>query len=280
MLGRVIPWLFGACFLLLGADTAPGHQDPWGDIHPDVSVVDGRFAVVFNTSLPDKPSEYVEAKPVFRMIFEQDGRLFAPRHALTKKRSHRENGPAGLYGKAVPLGESALFFGAADGTPQGYVLKNKKGELSRVRLAWPVGVTLQLLEDVTASAEGIAMTGKEDRENLKFYWFAHDSVGEPEVLTIGATACIYDFPVASNIACAGGRYWVAYMRPEGEDLKLSLWSWKPGEEKGRVEDLDSPADWNSHLSMAAIGDRLCLAYHWADQYPGVAKIVTVFRKAE
>lgn len=280
MIVRGLPQWCGACIFLLTTSTALCHQDPLGDIHPQVSVVDGRFSVVFNTSIPDSPSDYLDSRPVYRMIFEKDGTIFAPRHPLEKRRSHRETGPAGLYGKAIPLGDSTLYFGETRGAPQSYVLRNNEGELRRIRLGWPEALTLQLLEDVTATSEGIAMTGKEDPEILKFYWFAHESVGEPQVLTIGPTACIYDFPVASNIAHAGGRYWVAYMRPHGMELKLSLWSWKPGEEKGRVEDLDSPADWNSRLSMAAIGDQLCLAYHWANNYPGVAKIVTVFRKAE
>ena len=134
----------------------------------------------------------------------------------------------------------------------------------------------------------MAITGKEgeaglDGGLLKFYWFAHESTSDPMILTIGRTACIYHFPVASNITFAGGRYWVAYMRPtEGEVLKLSLWSWKPGDKKARVEDLDSPPDWNSHLSMTAIGDRLCLAYHCVTgpRYFENARIETIFRKAQ
>jgi hypothetical protein len=72
-----------------------------------------------------------------------------------------------------------------------------------------------------------------------------------------------------------------------EDLKLWLWSWAPGEKSGRVDELNSPADWNSHLSLAAIGDQLCLAYHAVprpeDESFGVlstARIFTVFHKAD
>lgn len=274
------PRLYAVCGFLFTAITAYAHEDPWGDIHPQVSVVDGRFAIVFNTMLPDAPSDYLDARPVYRTIYEKDGSLFAPRHPLPTKRSHRESGPVGLYGKSIRLGASTLYIGGTRETPRSFVLRDGNNHLSRIRIPWPSNLSLSLLEDVTATSEGIAMTGKEDAKTLKFYWFAHDSVAEPEILEIGPTACIYDFPVASNIAHAGGRYWVAYMRPEGTDFKLSLWSWKPGEKEGRVEDLNSPSTWNSHLSMAAIGDQLCLAYHRADDYPGVAKIVTVFRKAE
>lgn len=259
-----------------------GHSDPWGDIHPQVSVVDGRFSIVFNTSLPDGRSDYSDEKPVHRMIFEADGSLFAPRHPLERKRSWREMGLVGLYCREMRLGGSTVVFqGNSSGRPD-YLLKSPDGRTTRVRLPWPKEMALYLFEDALVTAEGIAITGKE-REPLKFYWFAHGETAAPVVLTIGDTACIYDFPVASNIAFAGGRFWVAHMRlVGGEDLKLALWSWKPGEKDGRVEILDSPAHWNSHLSMAAIGDRLCLAYHCEDpdgRRP-TARIVTVFRKAE
>jgi hypothetical protein len=259
-----------------------GHSDPWGDIHPQVSVVDGRFAIVFNTSLPDRVADYSDEKPVYRMIFEADGRLFTPRHPLERRRSWQEMAPVGLYGREMRLGDSTVILqGNSSGRPD-YLLKSADGKTTRVRLPWPKDLSLHLFEDAVVTAEGIAITGKE-REPLKFYWFAHEETVAPVVLTIGTTACIYDFPVASNIAFAGGRFWVAFMRPEGsEDLKLALWSWKPGEKDGRVEILDSPAYWNSHLSMAAIGDRLCLAYHCEVPVSSDrnARIVTVFRKAE
>jgi hypothetical protein len=269
--------------LLIGlGGVSSGHSDPWGDIHPQVSVVDGRFSIVFNTTLPDARSDYSDEKPVHRMIFEADGRLFAPRHPLERRRSWWEMGPVGLYGREMRLaGSTVSLQGNSSGRPD-YLLKSPDGKTTRVRLPWPKGMALYLFEDALVTAEGIAITGKE-REPLKFYWFAHGETVAPVVLTIGDTACIYDFPVASNIAFAGGRFWVAHMRPVGaEELKLALWSWKPGEKDGRVEILDSPAHWNSHLSMAAIGDRLCLAYHCEDpdgRRP-TARIVTVFRKAE
>ena len=55
------------------------------------------------------------------------------------------------------------------------------------------------------------MTGREgapDPEGgpLKFYLLAHNSTDAPATLTIGATACIYCFPVAPNVAFAGGRF--------------------------------------------------------------------------
>lgn len=274
-----------ACVLLSLISIAEGHSDPWGDIHPQVLVVDGKFSIVFNSSQPEKVSEYREDKPLQQMIYTVEGKLFAPRHPLERKRSHQELGPVGLYGRKTNLRQSTVIF---QENWSSYLLKSQKGKITRVRLPWPKNVSLDLLEDVLVVPEGIAMTGKEmspaqDGGPLKFYWFEHDSAAAPTVLTIGATACIYNFPVASNVAFAGGKFWVAYMRPaENQALKLSLWSWKPGDKEGRVEDLDSPADWNSHLSIAAIGDQLCLAYHCVTDHqdPVRARIVTVFRKAK
>lgn len=278
-----VSWL--VCVLLNLGTMADAHSDPWGDIHPKVSVMDGKFSIVFNSAQPGQPSDFTKKKSVQQMIYTAEGKLFAPRHPLKRMRSHQESGPVGLYGREVRLDGSTVIFQA---NRDGYLLKSPEGKITRVHLPWPKNVSLSLLEDVLVAPEGIAITGKEgspspDGGPLRFYWFAHDSTDAPAMLIIGATACIYQFPVASNVTFAGGRFWVAYMRPtEKEELKLALWSWKPGDKEARVEDLDSPADWNSHLSMAAIGDRLCLAYHCVTdhQYPGNARIVTVFRKAE
>lgn len=285
--GRMVA---GLCFWM-GAGVACGHQDPWGDIHPQVFVLDGKFAIDFNSSIPDQEDGYSEGKPVQRMIFNADGSLFAPRHPTERKRSHMEMGPAGLYGKSVPLGESTLIFGSERSAKPGYILKSSEGKLTKVSLPWPEKTGLTMFEDVVVTAKGIAITGKEPGPNsdseentpLHFYWFSHGETGPPIILDIGPTACIYDFPVASNLAFAGGRFWVGLMRPIGEDLKVALWSWKLGEKDGRMEILDSPAHWNSHMSLAASGDQLCLAYHCTvpdTRNLRSARIVTVFRKAE
>lgn len=274
-----LAWLLAAV-----PNRADGHQDPLGDIHPQVTVMDGKFSIVFNTSLPQDRTNFTDESPVSQMIFEADGTLFAPRHPLDRKRSWRELGSVGIYGRETRLGDSSVFFQGSSGQP-GYLLKSPDGKLARVRLPWPEKVSLSLFEDVLVTPAGIAITGKEGRdragtETLNFYWFAHEATGGPTILSLGPTACIYDFPVASNIAFAGGRFWIAFMRPIDKELKLTLWSWQPGGVDGRMDVLDSPADWNSHLSLAAIGDRLCLAYHHANEYSGFARIVTVFRKAE
>jgi hypothetical protein len=282
---HVVVW---AGSLLLGITSmAKAHSDPWGDIHPHVSVLDGKFSIVFNTKVPDQNDDYSDAQPVNRMIFNHNGTLFSPRHPLDKKRAWDAHGSVELSGREIRLGNDTLIFRGSDGQP-GYFLRAFDGRTAEVRLPWPKDVSLVLFEDVMVTPAGIAITGRHadssvEGESLYFYWFAHEETTTGTVVRIGPTACIYDFPVASNIVFAGGRFWLAYMGEE-KDLKLMLWSWKPGEEEGRVEALDSPADWNSHLSMAAIGNRLCLAYHCVvnekAEMRNHASIVTVFRNAE
>jgi hypothetical protein len=265
------------------------HQDPRGDIHPQVVARDGKFEITFQTLLPDQVEDFSDEKPQFRMIYTADGKLFAPRHEIDRKRSHRATGPVGLYGRSQRLGDVSFYFPADQGGKPSYVMKSGDGRLTRVRLPWPETVSLSLFEEMRVVADGIAITGKQgdqvpDGGPLEFFWFPHDASTPPVSLTIGETACIYHFPVASNLAIAGGRFWLAFMRPvEDDGLDLALWSWQPGEKQARVEKLDSPAFWNSSLSLATIGDNLCLAYHWVDhEQPGLpyAKILTVFHKAE
>jgi len=274
-------WL--CALILTGVEWAAGHEDPLGDLHPQVLVMDGNFAIVFNTSMRDDRQDFTDTKKVFGMVYSPEGKLIAPRHPLEKKRSWMAGAPAGLFGKRMKLGKSTVIFGASRSPRPGYFLEAPDGRLTKVSLPWPEDVALMLCEDVFVTADGLAITGKEDPDVLRFYWFAHESAEAPVRLEIGPTFCIYDFPVASNIAYAGGRFWVAFMRGGGGDGgEVVMWSWKPGEEKGREQVLDAPAHWNSDLSLAAIGDRLCLAYHCVQEggYDADARIETVFLKAK
>lgn len=281
---RLLSWL--GCLVTNMASTANAHQDPRGDIHPQVGIVDGKFAILFSNSPPNRDFDATEVDSLHRMIFTHEGKLFAPRHSVKRKRSHEDFGPVGLYGREYRVGGSTFIF---QGSQNSYLLKSPEGKIMRVALPWPKGVKPELLDQVCVTQKGIAMTGNnmnpETGESgpLKFFWFEHESTSGPTTFDIGPTASIYQFPVASNIVFAGEKFWVAYMRHTNDnEMKLTLWSWKPGDQKGKAEDLDSPADWNSTLSMAATGDHLCLAYHCVanHEYPGTARIMTVFRKAE
>jgi hypothetical protein len=272
---------------------AYAHSDPFGDIHPVVKAMDGKFSVVFRTQLPGEDGGYTDKESVSRVIYNADGSIFAPRHPMDKKRDWRDTGIVNSYGGTLKINGSELIFSGREGKP-GYILKAPAGERTSVRLPWPDYVSLTLFENAIATDTGVAISGKDGfdgggRDPLKFYWFPFGGTEPPVIHDLGRTACIYHFPVASNIAFAGGKFWIAFMQPTGEgedsELQLVMWSWKPGDKKARVEILDSPAFWNADLSLAASGNRLCLAYHCPDftnltANDQLAKIVTVFRDAD
>lgn len=275
---RLIATFLGLCVFLAASATGHAHSDPWGDIHPAVGVEKGCFSIYFTSQVPDEVESYTDQRAALRMVFSSEGTLLAPRHAVASAPSDRTQN-VGLYGARIPIGESAIVFEDDQAVRPGYLLEAPDGKLTRHRIPWPRDFRMTL-DSVIAAADGLAMTGKEDEKILKLYWWPFGEDRPPTVAVIGVTATIYDFPVASNVVFAGGRFWVAFMKPRGDLLQLALWSWKPGEGKGREEILDSPADWNSHLSLAAIGDQLCLAYHCATKGSHYdSRIFTVFRKA-
>jgi hypothetical protein len=91
---------------------------------------------------------------------------------------------------------------------------------------------------------------------------------------------IWTFPVVSNLVQVNERYCIAWPRYNrtASRYECVISTWKPGEKEPTEIIVDEPADWNSHLSLAAIGDRLCLAYHClAGENPLRSKIIIVFR---
>ena len=75
-------------------------------------------------------------------------------------------------------------------------------------------------------------------------------------------------------------YCIAFHRYNHKKDKFEcvISTWKPGEKKPKEIILDKPADWNSHLSLAKIGNHLCLAYHClgGNDYFDRSRIITVF----
>lgn len=279
------------------------HTDPQGDVHPYVTVIGDKFRVGFGTNPPDQPDDYGNRPRVEQvMIFNRDGTLFAPRHAVTMTTAGET---AAAPSSSSSSSSTRLFmdYPRSNGNAR-LRLRSPNGRWSRMRLPWPAGFALDAPDKELLTPQGLFMTGKSVRHGrgdmtdgttmywpLKVYWFPHAGTEPPAVLTVGATATIYDFPVASNLVFAGGKLRFAVMQPVGEKkpreedppLKLALWSWKPGDAEAKTELLDTPAHWNAHLSMAAIGDDLCLAYHCKVKDsipPWQSRIITVFRKAD
>ncbi|MEQ1843793.1 MAG: hypothetical protein ABL994_25600, partial [Verrucomicrobiales bacterium] len=260
---------------LFPAQPAFAHEDPAGDLYPEVRVEGGNFAVYFTSSFPYEKYDdsWYASKHQHRMIFSPEGTLLTPRHKPPKGTEIPVD-RFDLKGTTIRIGEEEITFTGLEG----YLLRSGNGTVTRHLLPWP-DKEPYVAESAVATPEGIAVNAirMEPYGAYQCFWFRFGIDAPPETVPICEPLRIYDFAVSSNIVLAAGRFYVASMV---EGPKLELWSWKPGEPKGRVETLDSPADWNCHLHMAAIGNRLCLAYHCATRQEGNnSRIFTVFRTA-
>lgn len=76
------------------------------------------------------------------------------------------------------------------------------------------------------------------------YLFPREGFGKPERFLVGELETIYDFPIASNVVFANGRFWVAWVRAlkKVEKFEMVLSSMEPGSGKAVERVLDAPAD--------------------------------------
>lgn len=255
------------------------HEDPSGDIYPSVRVEKGNFAVYFSNNT--SPREVDQESPLFRVVYSPNGELLAPRHPV----------------KAIPNGEREVFrddLTAIVGDERlefapyprlfhdkpYYTIETKAG-VERHRLPWPDMVKVSDLHSVVADESTITIAAKAGTDELSLYHFRRDRFELPQVVAIGAPLKIYDFPTASNLVFAGGKYWIAWMRggENGKEAEAVLSSWSPGDKAAAKVMLEGPGDWNSHLSMAVSGNVLCVAYH-CETAGGVSKIFTSFREVK
>lgn len=242
---------------------------------PEVFIESGNFAIYFHTNAIGY--NYLEGdRPTFRMLYTPEGRLLAPRHLV----------------KNEPEKKQTIHIQRFHDTKPNAVISLPAGKKQTLALAWPKNSEVTMVESSTVTSKHIAvalkLANKEMDETPKdffLYVFPREGFAKPERFLIGKPATIYDFPTASNVVFANGKFWLAWVREpkkKGEEYAMVLSSMEPGSGKAVERVLDAPADWNSHLSLAVIGDRLCLAYHCSvdHEYPGTSEIITVFAKAE
>lgn len=257
------------------------HQDPPGDVYPNVKIERGNFVIEFDNNADEFATNArapFQSSTLLRMIYSPDGVLLSPRHyeSRTRDLSETMGDPAK---KEATVGEEKITFDDSHAKLPCYTLeKNGKRELHR--LAWPEGYKCAF-EAFAADSDAICVAVITDNK-LLLHRFDRHRFALPETVQItepGTLSFIWDFPVVSNLVYAGGRYciaWPRYKKEAGYECVIS--TWKPGEERPKEIILDGPADWNSYLSLATIGNRLCLAYHTlVGPYKPISKIVTVFR---
>ena len=159
-------------------------------------------------------------------------------------------------------------------------MTEKNGKREEHRLAWPEGYKCAF-EAFAADADSICVAVVADSK-LFLHHFDRHQFTPPKTIQVteqGTLSFYLGFSVVSNpclLADATASRGLVKKKTWASECVIS--TWKPGEERPKETILNEPADWNSHLSLAVIGDRLCLAYHTlSGQYQPVSKIVTAFR---
>lgn len=256
--------------------SALAHSDPRGDVYPNVYVEHGNFVIDFENN-----DQETEPSPVFRMIFSADGVLLAPRHYRAPRRNLEETiGDAAK--NTAQVGDEKIEFSDNRATNPTYTI-TRNGITETHNLPWPDDFS-GAFEAMWADADLICVASI-SRERMYLSEFDRHHFTPPKMVEVsqpGAVQFIWNFPVMSNVVKIGPRYYVAWMRLSQDRQREEgvISTWKPGENKTQEIILTEPADWNSHLSLGVIGDRLCLAYHClgGEDYMPRSKIYTIFRK--
>jgi hypothetical protein len=274
------PWSSGAAYFCLTvccvATQLFAHSDPIGDIYPNVKVERGNFVIEFKNNEADYLSADERESRILRMIHSAEGALLSPRHVLDGSRDLNET--LGTAAKEEARLEGEILTVARDGSTYS-VAKSSREQVHH--LPWPDD-SKRVFQAVSADAESIgiayvtnSMLFLSHFNRRRFTLAETVRITAPDTLPF-----IWDFPCVSNLVRVNGRYCIAWQRSvkTTSSYECVISTWKPGEPEPREIVLNEPADWNSHLSLAAIGDRLCLAYHClADGYPARSRIITVFR---
>lgn len=292
---NAIEWrlLLAAVFFFWLVQPAAAHSDPAGDVFPNVKIENGNFAVYFSNTLGETNDENDMLRrnvPVYRMVYSPAGELLGPRARSQKFRSeslHEANSM--VYDKKIQLRDEAVLFEAdfLKGDKPSYFIE-RNGAREHRRLPWPDDVKIDYVAGNHVDEKSLAISATIGKGILAIYHFDRTKFEAPSTAIVGRPAFIYDFPRASNPVLAADRYWIGWVRynEAKEKFETVLSDWKPGEEKMHETILDAPSDWNTELSLAAIGTKLCLAYHCSlpnsgtNDSPAVSQIITLFREAQ
>jgi hypothetical protein len=190
-----------------------------------------------------------------------------------------------VYDKRFQLPSGTVFFDSEllkNGKPSYFV--EKGGFREHRHLPWPNDVKITYVASAVVNEESIGMSATTGNGVLKLFHFDRNKFEPPAIAIVGEPTFIYEFPGASNLIFANDRYWIAWIHPNREKKKdeTILSDWKPGEKKPHETILDAPSGWNTELSIAAIGTRLCVSYHCSvtSEYPGYSQLITIFKDAK
>lgn len=294
---------------------AHGHQDPPGDIHPVVSAKEGKFVISFER----KPAaeEDVSDNRTLSMTFAPDGRVVIPRHRVSGDRQTSPVSPEIGFKdpvNAIRTGSSAPLLDALGRGPDestyarpGFLLLDPGGKRLRraVLIEHPHDFSKRteraLPLEVLALNPRSCQTSATDEERavvwadsetthateavLKLSLVPQKGFEEGVSVELGKAAAYYSSPFASTLVWASGRWWIGWLRAtdpvtdQDNGVRVTLSNFDPLTGKLEHKEISDQSYEVSTLSMAVVGDRLCLAWHGPErQPPHFSRICTVFEK--
>lgn len=269
--------------------TSDAHSDPRGDVHPGISVSEGRFVIDFLSNLNTSDSD---KETGFRMIHSPEGKVLVPRHRIPLTEKERNN--------LTCLGREQhphVAFGGVENSDTLRAILRIPGA-GNGRVDQPLPFTLKTAgrppywaETTTLQRDWVAFTwgdnqgtDLESKTILNLALVAWQGFTEGITIPIGEVATIYDFPRVSNPVWAAGKWWIVWVRvnPDHETPNTTLLSsYDPATKKLESITLNEESTWNTTLSLATTSGWLCAAWHtgpsWVNK-PAHARIVTIFHR--
>lgn len=268
--------------LLAHFGIALAHPDPRGDIHARVSVVAGAFEVRYQVHPVDEPDDSDRPLDVLGDRYAANGERLVERGEV-----EGEEGATRLAGEIYEGRVGEVRYRTTvdrDGAVVSEVVSPPGSRTQRL-LPFPPGLELIYLADALVTGQGIALAAvvsRREEGRFGILWHPHGVEQGPTFVELAVPSMIYDYPVASNLVWTEGRFWIATMRaptPVAPSQPI-LWSWKPGDNEARQRLVEGEGAADTTMSMAAIGGRLCLAFHRSDEESSLAQVAVHFEKTE
>lgn len=277
--------LYLVIFLVLAFWSRPtvfAHIDPEGEVHPSISVEEGKFFVYFRINKVSRngntESEFCREYSVTGKQLKWTRRASIPEEPEGKNKATQRRIDAGREYRLDSAVRSVT------------VLEEGKEPESHP-LVWPEGrPPFKFLHDYAVAGGRIFVLAypdevkPDDPKVLTSYSFDTERFKLIEATTIGNVAAIYHRPTSSPLIPAGDRLVFAWMGiPKGaREPQFSFTEMDPRDLSRKTTSLEGAYSWNTSISLAAIGNRVCIAWHDGEAYGKArkAKIRTLFRSID
>jgi len=257
------------CWLLwlLGC-VALGHSDPIGEIHPEITVVNGEFVVRYRENLP-----YPASGKSGEIRLNPDGKELG----RATRAASLQNGPYYSFPQ-IPEEES----GHERKIEEGWMIvpeynRKHRGEpylnflhedrLTRQPLHWS-RTDVHAVEDVLIEGKKLYLlvTRIPPKKHVELWLtcFSMETFRELGEVRLPDPEVIYSFPVCSGMIFYKGRVYVAVCSPHKRNSRLWIVAWDGRSTTVSQAKLTDRIDWNTSISLEHIKNRALVAYH----YPG------------